>query len=251
MNTVTQTKTVEQLKLELQQAEEALAEQQRAIRDRERKEKYDAECAKADAEQKVLNEKMAVLLQPIYIALQAAKITCTMQGASITSGHHDTAIHIEREEHRHGSGYHAHSFYTGRFVVSVGVGQTYNDFPRVRYPQKKDGTFNIDKIVGTVKARLETINNRAAEKLANERKKISGATLADQLNAELGTTCLRGTIGRYLNDGRARREYIESIAPVGHVYMSIGSPLYNPAQVRVMVKALAEVTKLATKKESK
>lgn len=248
MNTVTQTKTVEQLKLELQTAEAALREQEQAVRDRERQEKYAAERAKADAEQKVLNEKMVALLQPIYVALQAAKIKCSMQGASIATGTSDTAIHIEREEHRNGSKYHARSSYTGRFIVSVG--QTYRDFPRVRYPQKKDGTFNVDKIVTTVKDRIETLIARAAKKAADDGKKIAGATLADQLNAELGTTCLRGTIGRYLNDGRASREYIESIAPVGHVYMSLGSPLYNPAQVRVMVKALAEAAKLATKKEA-
>ncbi len=244
--TVTQPKTVEQLKAELQVAEEALREQERQVRERGRQEKFAAERAKADDEQKVLNEKMATLLQPICIALQAAGVTCSMHGASIATGNQDTTIHGEREERRSGTGYFARSSYTGRFIVSVGC--TYRDFPRVRYPQKKDGTFNVDKIVATVKERLETINYRAAEKLANEKKKISGATLADQLNAELGTTVCHGTHGRYLPTGTRRTEYLESVAPDGHVYMSIGSPLYNPAQVRVMVKALKEAHKLATKK---
>lgn len=243
MNATT-TKSIEQLRTELADAQLALEEQERVAREKERAKKLAAERAVREEKDKAIREKMEVALTLVYTSLKAAGIECTRQGLTIQTGNRNTQVGIEAES-KSTSSFLCSSYSTGRFVITVG--DKYQEFPCVRYPQLKAGGHNVEKIANTIKDRLSTII--AARNRANEEhmKKMQGINLADELKAELGINCIVGAYTYYLPTGSHRQEAREVIAPPNHVIMQLGNRTMNEAQVRVMAAALAECAKLATK----
>lgn len=252
MNTETQMKSVEQLKLEAQQAAEALraAEQAAARAEREakwaeREAKWAAEKAKREAEEKIITAKMEAALRPIAAALAEAKVVAEMKSQIIITGGPDTTVTIEREESP-SSSYHR-AQYTGRFVVCVG--ERYRDMPRVRYPQKKDGTFNVTKIVATILERIAIKAMQVARRAVEQQKIAKAQDVAAALRSELGVdeNVVAATLEMSFNDYRGKHQFKRYTASPGMVYVKVGSPMLTPEQARVLVAALAEVKRLEPK----
>ena len=244
----TTAKTVEQLKEELRLAQEAVAEQERIVREKAREEKYAAEKKIREAEEAERAIKMGAALHPVYQALLDARVACVLDGCKIKIEGNVGDIFIEREMYSTSSW---RSSPTGRFTIVVDSCYS-NDFPKVRYPQLKAGGFNVPKIVKTIQERLEIAAARVAEAKRLAIKKASGAGLAANLKQELGiesnSSLLSATRSVHYPKGNGRSEYHEYTAEPGHVFMTLGTQQYNAEQVRVMHAALVECAKLATKK---
>jgi hypothetical protein len=135
---------------------------------------------------------------------------------------------------------------TGRYIVVVG--ERYQDNPAVRYPQRKDDSFNVEKIVATVTERRAARKARAAAQATAAVKKQTAAELAADLNSINGTTIFTGSYEYSVQTSYNRHDRREVLAEPGHVFANVGRLQLNHAQAAVLVAALAEVKKLATKK---
>lgn len=253
------TMTIEQLKLEAQQAAKKLQEAEETAAREARDAKAALERAEREAKEAELKEKAVAFIRPIKEALLDAGVQCTLNTSQFNnfpsinvmgSGGErpdaDLEVTIEREMSK-SSGWR--SFYTGHFVICVG--QNYSDLKRVRYPQNKAGLFNIDKIVAMVTTRIKDKAEAEAEakKKAVELKRKQ--SLAQTLQEELGVgeDRISATLDLSGHNYRGRYETKHYTAEDGYVFVKVGTPMLNPAQARVLVKALAEVKRLANKKE--
>lgn len=251
---------LEQLKAEAEAARLALEQAERAERERVAEEKLEVERAAYAEKQKAHAQKMEELLSPIFHALCDAEIVCELQrddqrgsAAIETPGNSDTHIAIEAEVH-HGGRYSWHSTPTGRYVVTVGG--RYQDLPRLRYPQRQGGGFNVKKIVASVK---ERIASRAAERKRESDVGIAKAealsfaeALRQQLRvspANVGRVTGVHEVGKF--DSRGRYQHTSTVAPRGKVFVNVGTPLLNVEQTQILLQALDEIDQLKIADEKK
>jgi len=250
MNTTTTTKTIEELKAELAAAEAAVREQERAEREAHAAAEAATRRAAYEEAQRAEAAKKSEKLAPIAAALFAAGVGVEHSGAKIecsstaVRSSASTRVSIEAEMRNRGSGFYARSTPTGRYVVVVG--DRYLNEPAVRYPQRKDGTFNIAKIVETVSGRLMCAKARAEREAAEAAKQQSSEQLAASLNAKHETTLFTGSYEYTTEIGRNRHGRRTITPTPGHVFANIGRLDLNPEQAAVLFAALVEVRKLAT-----
>lgn len=250
MNTTT--KTIEQLKADLAAAEAAVREQEQAERAAKAAAEAAARRAAYEAAEAAEQAKKAEKLAPIAAALYAAGVGVEQNGAKIecsstsVRASASTRVSIEAEMRNSGRGFYASSRATGRYVVVVG--DRYLNEPAVRYPQRKDGSFNIAKIVETVSGRLMCAKARAEREAAEAAKQQSSEQLASSLNAQLDTKLFTGSYEYTTEIGRNRHSRRTITPTAGHVFAQIGRLELNPEQAAVLFAALVEVRKLATKK---
>lgn len=256
-NTTNPAKTVEQLKEELRIAQEAVAEQERLVREQEREAKCAAERAKRDAEEKKIQEAMLLALQPVFEGLRAAGVYGEMRGTSINTGHSpDTLVGIEREQHSRDS-YSFRSSYTGRLTITIGG--TYQNMPMVRYPQRKDGGHNVEKIVKTVVDRLALIAAQEKAERAQAVQKHSAEQFAAQVRVANGYKAddnygvIKSYSEHHYPNGGGRSEYRRYEADAGKVYLHLGTNQYTPEEVQIILAAFKTVKgqREAAKKETK
>lgn len=261
MNTNT-TKTVEQLKEELRVAEEELRKVEQAKRDELR----EAQRAEQNRKEEEANARRAAEVKPwltaVADALRAAGVAHVMQlpwSVRIGDGDfpdRDLQISVEREEHATHGRYSYSASYTGRYILTVG--DTYRDFPRVRYPSRKEKGFNVEKIVKTVTERMEQKAATIKREQEKARAAQSATELAAQVSKDLGftdkyTNPISGTQTHSAQTGGrgSGYRYWTNEAPKGKVYYSVGTMTVTPEQARVLHDALTVVNSMEPKKEQK
>ena len=250
------TKTVEQLKEELRVAQEAVAQVEREAQQKLR----DAQRAAEREKEEAANDQRAIQVAPWLIAVAealraagVANVTRRDWGIKIGTESYsdpDVQIGVEREEYPSGgSMYCRNTSYTERYILTVG--DTYRDFPRVRYPSKKAGGFNVEKIVKTVTERIESKVAEVKRKQEKEGAVLTATLFAAQVSKELGFTDkynnpISGTQAHSRQRGGrgSGYEYSTTEAPKGRVYYSVGTLTVTPAQAKILRDALVAIKAL-------
>lgn len=251
---MTTTKTIEQLKAELAAAEEAVRKQE----EEERRAKHEAERAEARRkdEERRAREDLIIkqkVITPVVAALREKGITIkSAEPRKIDLGLHTANVFIEPEMTRTTS-WRIASRPTGRYVVVVG--DSFQDQPRVRYPQRKDGTFNIEKIVETVRDRIAVLAAQIERNLNEAQKRQAAEALAEQLTRELkpvNKELIKGkrTVAHPRGAG-GRNEYVTYTPEPGRVYVEVGCITATPDEARILVEALNQVAALRAKQQKK
>ena len=258
MNTTT--KTVEQLKEELRVAQEAVQAVERAEREAALEAKRAEERRKEEEANALRAAEVAPWLTAVADALREAGVAhVTRRDWGIKIGtesypNPDVQIGVQREEHSSGgSMYCRRTSYTGRYILTVG--DTYRDFPRARYPSKKDG-FNVAKIVKTVTERIESVNAKVKAAQDKARAAQTATELAAVVSKDLGFTDkysnpISGTQthSRQRGGRGSGYEYSTYEAPTGKVYYTVDTLTVTPEQARVLHDALVVIKGMEPTKE--
>jgi hypothetical protein len=230
----------------LREAQEVAAAAERAARQAEQEAKREVERAAAAKKEEELNLKLEVAFAPVRDAIGNSSqnlITKTHRFAiDLVNG---VQVSFGRETRSSGS-YSRHStdIDTGRTVVSVGYQYAYGaDACTKRFPSKKDGTFNIDKItehMNELIVRKDIAKATAAKEAA---AKAEAGNLAKVLQAEFGVTdaTVKGSMEHYRMATQTRREYYTVSAPAGKVFITLGTKTLNAAQARLLLSTLAGI----------
>ncbi len=243
MNTAT-AKSVEQLRQEAEAAAKALAEAQEVEREKERQVKAEEARTKRDAEEKAKAEKMLKALRPVYDAMKVAGIACEMVGLSIRLKPDDIAdmrVGVETE-YGHSSSSWRQGAETGRFIITVG--DTFRDMPRLRYPQHKNGGHNTEKIVKSVKERIEAraavIKRNQTERQQKENAGGFAAKVVRDLKLKADTRLVVGNYETSHRDYRNRYSSTYTTAPEGKVFVRLGTYAVTPQQAAILIKAMRD-----------
>ena len=259
MNTNAPAKTIEQLKEELRVAQEELQKIERAKQEEIREAKYAEERRKAAEAETIRAATVKPWITAVAEALQTAGVTPVEQrawGIKIGSESYpdpDLQIGVGREESRNGP-WITRTSYTGRYILTVG--RSCRDFPCVRYPSKKGGGFNVEKIVTTVTERIES--KQAAKKREQEKARATenATELAVRVSKDLGFTDkysnpISGTESHSTQTGGrgSGYRYWTNEAPKGKVFYRVGTMTVTPEQARVLHDALVKINSMEPKKE--
>lgn len=238
-------KTVEQLKADLAAAQELVAQAEREARQQLEAAQRAERNAKHEAAEEVIKAAMATAFAPVKAHFKTYGGVLEEKRFQLVLAHNVT-VDISRETSGNASPYYVRTSYTGRYVVTVEYGNQYGaEKCASRYPSKKDGTFSLDKMRDKAYGLIDAAQSAVTAAKVKAAQQQSSAELAEKLNEELGTKLCKATYGRLSQVTHTRQEWREFVAPEGKVY--IGANLYNPAQVRVYVEMMAEITALATK----
>lgn len=224
------TKTIEQLQQEAEQAAAALRAAKEAQEQAEREAKREEERQRMQkAEQERIAYRIRVM-QPIVDRLTQAgfEVEQRSNGNVLVEGH--VSIWLE-EETRSVSSWR--SVFTGRLLLLVEKQYGFNG--KHRYPPNKDGKYNLDKIIATTTSILEGVRAEQRRKEEEAKKLRSGEQLAAALKAKLSASKhsakISGTVVLHYPSGARRYECRTNTPAAGKVFYSVGTLELTPEQV--------------------
>lgn len=247
-------KTVDQLKQEAAKATRALELAEEAARKTEREAKEQLVEAKeqlVEAQRKEaflkeyakhLNICNEIVKAAIAQGLDSKLIWLCEQEGGINGGKVLPSIsskipycRVDIKQESHGSGFFSKP--TGKLRINVG-----DCGNNVGFPQKKDGSFSFDKIAERMKTLHSNAIVRQKDTAERQAKMDANTGLAQQLNLEFSTSAVKVE-----NGFRSGHNWHTSIAPVGRVYVELGTRCLNEEQARIMLTAVAQVEALIRK----
>lgn len=217
-------KTAAQLREELRQAEEREAEAQRtrdeAARAAEVERRREAERA-ALVKFRARRDELVALVYPTALErARKAGVRVEWDGEKFKVGGEvcrEALLGLESEEQRVSSSWRSRSRPTGRYLLVVG--DAYLTEPRRRFPPKKDGTYNVDKVVDVVVERLTAFAARQARAMEVRSDEEAATRLAGEVRRALDCTDQTVVATFYHYDQYSgRNKYVKLVAPRGYVF---------------------------------
>lgn len=246
------TKTVEELEAAAREAQERLAEAQRAAaaaevakREAEREAKREQERAAAAVERAKRHDAIARLLAPYVDEIRKdGDLTVEMRFPDYSDPFIDVRGFAPYEAVTVGI-YEATTRGYGRLgygargtgIFSVQVASSAKGGEKRRFPQKKDGSFSTDKILAAI--REEIAYGRARAKRENDEKaaKIEAARLASEVTVATGVR-EHVVVGSYNYYDRYTSKGGEVVAPAGKVILRLGNLTCSPKKAETILAAL-------------
>lgn len=190
MTTMVAEKTLEQLEEESRQAAEALAHAKEAARQAEREAKRKADADARIAKEQQEDVQRVEILKALQIALSAEGIATTLEEGREEfryagcrewrfSQLRGVDIHIERESNR--------SWWTpGETDRHLLIVTENADHKRVRFPKRKDGTYNYAKIAHAEAEKIRICQKRKEQQEEAKSTRAQSGVLARQLQTKYG-----------------------------------------------------------------
>jgi len=134
---------------------------------------------------------------------------------------------------------------TGKRIIVVGRRYSVDGSQAVRFPLRKSGTYNIERIAALVKERADAARDAAERKRVVMDAAANAAALANEVRADLPTrfACrIESVVEHRLFDGVNAHGRVHVQTPVaGKVFLNLGRLQLTPEQVARVVAALNAV----------
>jgi hypothetical protein len=246
-------KTVEQLKIEAEAAQQALREAEQAAKDAEREEKIKLERAKALEEAKKRQTKKVEILTALHKVVKTTFKDAVLIAPEVEDAYQvrEPAVQLHKDQvypNMQVQARHTGDQWRPRFV-GWGIAVSYESYGKtVVYPELKNGGYSYDKIVKKIQEHLDIEANAKAHKEMAAQKLQTSEYFATMVKTQLGlkadSPLITGVYESGTRDYRGRWNSYTERPTEGKVFVNVGRRQCTPEQAAILVEALTKIQQM-------